>query len=89
MSVKHRYKWMELRHGKLIEPDPIHDIWGKGNHEYGETEWLNGAKDGAEEGDGYYSRGEAVMDLQRIDEVYPERKEEYVLIEVWTKGCKE
>jgi hypothetical protein len=81
--LKRRYKWMELRHREVYEPDPIHDIDCFSSEE-GETQFLNGKN-----GECYYSRGEAIMDLERIDKIYPNRKEEYVLMEFWTKGVKE
>lgn len=84
MSLQRRYKWMELRHGKIIEPDPIHDLEGDGD-----TQFLNRIYKVDSFQYGYDSRGEAIMDLQRIDEMYPNRKEEYMLMEFWTKGVKE
>lgn len=79
MALKHRYKWMEIRHKEIYEPDPIHDLTGER-----ESQYLNGSNGG-----GYHSRGEAIMDLERIDNIYPSRIEEYILIEFWTKGVTE
>lgn len=81
MGLKRRYKWMEVRHKELYEPDPIHDINLFSDKPEGETQFLNGKNGG-----GYFSRGEAIMDLERIDKIYPNREEEYILMEFWTKG---
>lgn len=72
--MKCKFKWMEIRHKEVYEPDGIYDLKGDG-----ETEFLNYG------GCGYESRKEAIYDLERINKKYPNTiLDEYVLMEFWS-----
>jgi hypothetical protein len=77
MSLKCKFKWREIRHREVYEPDGIYDLKGDG-----ETEFLNGSNDR-----GYMTRLEAISDLQRINDKYPHAiMDQYVLMEFWYVG---
>ncbi len=74
MSLKCKFKWREIRHKEVYEPDGIYDLKGDGD-----TEFLNGNNDC-----GYDTREEAILDLERINNKYPRAiMDDYVLMEFW------